>query len=117
MAELQVAAALGLLRYKRLPAWLRDLPLPAADSGSGPGASKIAWPAPKDLRAAEPWVARHPASVGQAREGRTDHGGHHHPGGGERSHDRIVGLRDGDPADVAFDDLRALFCRGRYIFG
>ena len=57
-------------------------------------------------------LARHDQAVEPSRIGDADHGDRHPAGRGLGAHHRVVRLLDGQRADVAFDDLRALL-RGR----
>ena len=71
----------------------------------------------KMYRIAGARLARHRAGVDAAGKGHRHHGAHHHSRRRLRAHDRVVGLRHDDHADVAQHDLRAVLRRRRHLLG
>ena len=112
LAELPLAAGVGLLRHQHLPDRQRAVPAAADDSGLRRRPRQVHRAAPEDLRRAGARLARHAEAVAPARNRDVDHGGRDPAGGRLGAHHRVVRLLDGAGADVAVDDLRPLL-RGR----
>ena len=112
LAQLPIAAGLGLLRHQHLPDRQRAVPAAADDPRLRAGARSIDGVAQARLRHAGARLAGDDEAVAPARIGHADHGDRDHPGGRVGAHHRVVRLLDGHGADVALDDLRALL-RGR----
>ena len=68
LAELPLAAAVGLLRHQHLSDRQRHVPAPADDSGLRAGARPRHRPAQEDLRRRRARLARHAEAVASARE-------------------------------------------------
>ena len=113
LAELPIAARLGLLRDHHLPDRQRAVPVPADDSRLRARPRQDHRLAAADLRRARARLAGHAEAVAPPRIGDADHGDRDHPGRRVGPHDRVVRLLDGAGADVAFDDLRTLLRRRR----
>ena len=115
LAELPLAARLGLLRHQHVSHRQHAVPAAADDSRFRADPRSVVGMAPANLRLARARLAGDAQAVAPAGIGDADHG-HRHPAGGRLgAHDRLVRLLDGGRADVAFDNLRSLLRRRRNL--
>ena len=113
LAQLPLAARLGLLRHLHLPHRQHHLPVSADDSGFRRRARRRHRLAQEDLSRPGAGMAGHAAAM--AAPGNR----HAHHGHGDRSrsrlgaHHRLLGFRHDPGAHVALQHLRPLLCRRR----